>query len=93
MVLGMVLNLLVEVFVLGERRQLWHLMPTNHVQGPITGKPVRRFLRKEDRGLGMYMVVVGKHFTCLLIVVWWLKSNHLTAKDYFCCSPSNVNQV
>ena len=26
------------------------------------------------------MVVVGKHFTFLLIVVEWLKSNHLTAK-------------
>ena len=27
-----------------------------------------------------FMVVVGKHFTFLLIVVEWLKSNHLTAK-------------
>ena len=38
------------------------------------------------------MVVVGKHFTCLLIVVEWLISKHLTAKKQKCCSPSNVNQ-
>ena len=28
------------------------------------------------------MVVVGKHFTFVLIVAQWLKSNHLTAKLY-----------
>ena len=31
--------------------------------------------------LSQFMVVVGKHFTLfLLIVVWWLKSHHFTAK-------------
>ena len=36
----------------------------------------------------LFMVVVGTHFTCLLIVVEWLKSSHLTAKVYFFCSPN-----
>ena len=31
--------------------------------------------------------------TILLIVVYWVKPNHLSANYYFCCSPSNVNQV
>ena len=35
------------------------------------------------------MVVVGKPFTSLLIVVWWLKSNHLIAENDFL----HVNQV
>ena len=30
-------------------------------------------------GFVLYMVVVGTHFTFLLIVVLWLTSNHLTA--------------
>ena len=34
------------------------------------------------------MVVVRKHAICLLIVVQWLKSNHLTAKiSELFCSP------
>ena len=43
--------------------------------------------------LTVTMVVVGNHFAFFLIVVEWLKSNHLTAKTSFFCSPSNVNQV
>ena len=36
---------------------------------------------KPSRGdhLTLVMVVVGKHFTFLLIVAWWFNSNHLSA--------------
>ena len=48
--------------------------PANSVQSAATGR---------------YMVVVGKHLTCLL-AVWWLKSKHLTAKRKTCVAPSKV---
>ena len=39
-----------------------------------------------------HMVVVGKHFTFLLMVFQWLKSNHLTAKKIkFFCSPNKTS--
>ena len=39
--------------------------------------------------LGLSMVVVGKHFTSLLIAVQWVKSNHLAAIFFQLLLPFN----
>ena len=51
--------------------------------GPHPGSPFYNV----QKGFPYFMVVVGKHFTFLLIVVEWVNP-HLTAKtEIFVCSP------
>ena len=64
-------------------------MPNAHLWGGLCPRPPFGVLYPgHQRTTHQTMVVVEKHCTLLLVVVW-LKANHLTAKIYFCCSPSN----